>query len=125
MHRAAVKLSPEVLNKIIATVTFGDGGQQAPGKPNNIYKSPVGEIPAWPKALNGRIRFNCNGNDIVTPSAASFRMTVANGNFRLANLVDRQLQITSNMRRKERTLGSLLSSSKHSLISSGRQVQHR
>jgi hypothetical protein len=31
MHRAAVQLSPEILSKIIATATFGDGGQQTSG----------------------------------------------------------------------------------------------
>jgi cutinase len=29
MHRAAVKMSPEILARIVATATFGDGGQQA------------------------------------------------------------------------------------------------
>jgi hypothetical protein len=31
VHRAAVQLSPEILSKVIATATFGDGGQQTSG----------------------------------------------------------------------------------------------
>jgi cutinase len=32
MHRAAVKLDPAILNRVLATTTFGDGGQQATRK---------------------------------------------------------------------------------------------
>jgi cutinase len=29
MHRAAMKFTPEMTSRILATTTFGDGGQQA------------------------------------------------------------------------------------------------
>jgi Cutinase len=58
MHRAAVKLDKSILkNRIIATATFGDGGQQAT-KAKPIYDSPVGPIPVWPDELEGKIKFN-------------------------------------------------------------------
>jgi len=94
MHRAAVKMEKSILNRIIATVTvslddlislpsksdelgalvsrrltdvhqFGDGGQQAT-KDKPIYQSPVGPIPVWPEALDGKIRFNCAKGDLVS-----------------------------------------------------------
>lgn len=58
MHRAAVKLDKGILkDRIIATATFGDGGQQA-SKAKPIYESPVGPIPVWPDELDGKIMFN-------------------------------------------------------------------
>lgn len=58
MHRAAIKLDKTILkDRIIATATFGDGGQQAT-KEKPIYESPVGPIPVWPEELDGRIKFN-------------------------------------------------------------------
>jgi cutinase len=62
MHRAAVKFEKSLFDKIIATVTYGDGGQQAT-KEKPIYKSPVGDIPIWPAELDGKIKFNCAPND--------------------------------------------------------------
>jgi hypothetical protein len=58
MHRAAVKLDKSILkDRIIATATFGDGGQQAT-KAKPVYDSPVGPIPVWPDELEGKIKFN-------------------------------------------------------------------
>lgn len=58
MHRAAVKLDKAILkDRIIATATFGDGGQQAT-KANPVYESSVGPIPVWPDELEGKIKFN-------------------------------------------------------------------
>lgn len=60
MHRAAVKFDKSVLkDRVIATVTFGDGGQQA-SKAKPIYESPVGPIPVWPDELDGKIMFNAS-----------------------------------------------------------------
>ncbi|KAF2403665.1 alpha/beta-hydrolase [Trichodelitschia bisporula] len=70
-HRAAVKMSKDVLSRIIATATFGDGGQQAT-KAKPVYDSPVGPIPRWPDELDGRIKFNCNKGDLTcTPGGTS------------------------------------------------------
>jgi cutinase len=72
MHRAAVKLSKDILaNRIIATATFGDGGQQAT-KAKPLYDSPVGPIPVWPEELDGKIKFNCAKGDLTcTPGGTS------------------------------------------------------
>ena len=83
MHRAAVKMDKAVLNRIIATVTFGDGGQQAT-KANPIYKSPVGPIPVWPEELDNRIKFNCAKGDLTcTPGGTSTaaHMTYGTGSY--------------------------------------------
>ena len=65
MHRAAVKMDKSLLqNRIVAAVTFGDGGQLAT-KEKPLYSSPVGPIPVWPLELDGRIKFNCYPGDPV------------------------------------------------------------
>jgi len=77
-HRATKEMSNDkatyaaVFERIIATVTFGDGGQQATLEKD--YASPVGLIPAWPKELEGKVRFNCNGGDLVSSYATKERM---------------------------------------------------
>jgi hypothetical protein len=44
MYSAAVKLYKSILkDRVIATATFGDGGQQAT-KAKPVYQSPVGPI---------------------------------------------------------------------------------
>jgi hypothetical protein len=68
-HRAAREMVEDktnylIFDRIIATVTFGDGGQQATLEKD--YASPVGIIPAWPKELDGKTMFNCNGKDLVS-----------------------------------------------------------
>ncbi|KAF2674924.1 alpha/beta-hydrolase [Microthyrium microscopicum] len=67
-HRAAKEMTDDkanypIFDRIIATVTFGDGGQQA--TKDKVYDSPVGPIPAWPAELDGRVKFNCNGKDLT------------------------------------------------------------
>jgi hypothetical protein len=57
------KANYPIFDRIIAAVTFGDGGQQATLEKD--YASPVGIIPAWPKELEGKYLFNCNGKDLV------------------------------------------------------------
>jgi cutinase len=84
MHRAAVKLSKDILqDRIIATATFGDGGQQATiDKP--IYQSPVGPIPVWPTELDGKTKFNCAKGDLTcTPGGTSTaaHMTYGTGTY--------------------------------------------
>ncbi|KAF2434965.1 alpha/beta-hydrolase [Tothia fuscella] len=65
MHRAAPKIEKAILkDRVIATATFGDGGQQAT-KEKPVYNSPVGPIPVWPEELDGKIIFNCNGKDLT------------------------------------------------------------
>lgn len=72
MHRAAVKMDKSLLrDRVIGTVTFGDGGQQAT-KEKPIYNSPVGPIPVWPPELDGKIKFNCVKGDLTcTPGGTS------------------------------------------------------
>jgi hypothetical protein len=66
MHRAAVQMEKSLLkNRVIAAVTFGDGGQLAT-KEKPSYNSPVGPIPVWPDELDGRIKFNCVPGDLVS-----------------------------------------------------------
>lgn len=66
MHRAAVKMDKTLLkNRVVAVVTFGDGGQLAT-KEKPIYNSPVGQIPVWPAELDGKIKFNCVPGDPVS-----------------------------------------------------------
>jgi cutinase len=68
MHMAAVKMDKNLLkNRIVAAVTFGDGGQLAT-KQNPVYNSPVGPLPVWPEELDGRIKFNCVPGDPVSYS---------------------------------------------------------
>jgi cutinase len=84
MHRAAVKLDPTILkDRIIATATFGDGGQQAT-KAKPVYDSPVGPIPVWPDELEGKIKFNCAKGDLTcTPGGSSTlaHMTYGTGTY--------------------------------------------
>jgi cutinase len=84
MHRAAVKMDPAILkDRIIATATFGDGGQQAT-KAKPIYDSPVGPIPVWPDELDGKIKFNCAKGDLTcTPGGSSTlaHMTYGTGSY--------------------------------------------
>jgi len=66
MHRAAVKMDKSLLkDRVVAAVTFGDGGQLAT-KEKPIYNSPVGQIPVWPAELDGRVKFNCVPGDPVS-----------------------------------------------------------
>jgi cutinase len=84
MHRAAVKLAKDILkDRIIATATFGDGGQQAT-KQKPVYDSPVGPIPVWPEELDGKIKFNCAKGDLTcTPGGTSTlaHMTYGSGSY--------------------------------------------
>jgi cutinase len=84
MHRAAVKMDKALLrDRVIATVTFGDGGQQAT-KSKPMYNSPVGPIPVWPAELDGKIKFNCAKGDLTcTPGGKSTlaHMTYGSGTY--------------------------------------------
>jgi cutinase len=97
MHRAAVKMDKSLLKeRVIATVTFGDGGQQAT-KARPVYNSPVGPIPVWPSELDGRIKFNCAKGDLTcTPGGKSTlaHMTYGTGSYisSSASYVQRQFQ---------------------------------
>ena len=97
MHRAAVKMDKSLLrDRVIATVTFGDGGQQAT-KARPMYNSPVGPIPVWPAELDGRIKFNCAKGDLTcTPGGKSTlaHMTYGSGTYiqESAKYVQRQFQ---------------------------------
>lgn len=64
LHRAAVDFGPEIHARIVAAVTFGDGGQQATAA-NPVYDSPVGPIPRWPDEMEGKYMFNCVKGDLV------------------------------------------------------------
>jgi hypothetical protein len=85
-----------LLRRIIATTTFGDGGQQAT-KEKPIYNSPVGPIPVWPPELDGKIRFNCVKGDLTcTPGGSSTlaHMQYGGGNYipESARFIQTQLQ---------------------------------
>ncbi|KAF1811183.1 alpha/beta-hydrolase [Eremomyces bilateralis CBS 781.70] len=71
LHRAAVDFTPEIFERVVAAVTFGDGGQQATAA-NPIYDSPVGPIPKWPEQMEGKYKFNCVQGDLTcTPGGSS------------------------------------------------------
>jgi len=67
MHQAAPKIPKDILvNRVIATATFGDPGQQA--TKSKAGSSPGGGAPIWPDELNNKTKFNCNkGDPTCTP----------------------------------------------------------
>jgi hypothetical protein len=61
MHGAGVKIPAPLLPRIVAVVLFGDPGNRGPNKP-----SPLGGItPVLPKALEDRLKENCEKQDPV------------------------------------------------------------
>jgi hypothetical protein len=93
MHRAAVKMDKGLLkNRVVAAVTFGDGGQLAT-KEKPLYNSPVGPIPVWPSELDGRIKFNCVPGDPVSRYTFEQKRSRSLMDFRYAQAVAISLRI--------------------------------